>query len=498
MNRSFLKHAAIYGLATVLVQAGGFVLLPIYLSCLTPSEYGVLEIVARLAETVGILLVLGGFRQALFTFYQQSEDTRERRRVVTTAFSLVGIAGLCGVLGIWVSANWLTTWLSGYAIENTFSSGLLTLAVLGILLEPFTLLPLTLIQARSESSFYIVVVIAQFLLRVGLCILFVRILRAGVTGALAASTLTALVFGVWLTVREGAAGFAWPNFELLGSMIRFTLPLLPSGICFFILHHGDRFFLLQHVSASEVGCYALGYKLAMMVRLVSFVPLYMVWSSRMYGIAKQQDAPAVFGKTLTRLLAVYLFTGLGLCLFAPQIVFLLGGDTYAPAVPIIAPVVFACFLQVAATLMDAGFFIKHRTSLKMKITIISTIVMFLLYALLIPIYHTMGAALSTLGGFAVLAGMTYTTTQRIFAIHYEWDRLLILLALSIGAWLVGMWFPMGSWGIVSKLILLFGMVIWIWNTRLVQEEERAYLRQICARLITILRDWCWRSTAAEA
>ena len=72
-DRSFVKHAAVYGLASLLVQAGGFVLLPLYTHCLTPSDYGVLEVLGRLAETVGTCLMFGGFRQALLTFYQQSQ-----------------------------------------------------------------------------------------------------------------------------------------------------------------------------------------------------------------------------------------------------------------------------------------------------------------------------------------------------------------------------------------------------------------------------------------
>src|SRR5262245_9328956 len=96
MDRSFLKHAATYGLATLLTQAGGFVLLPLYLRCLGPSDYGALEIVGRLAETFAALLLFGGLRQALMTFYQQAPDEAARRRVVGATLALVG--GSC-VLG---------------------------------------------------------------------------------------------------------------------------------------------------------------------------------------------------------------------------------------------------------------------------------------------------------------------------------------------------------------------------------------------------------------
>src|SRR3954466_14751606 len=95
MDRTFLRHAAVYGLGTLLIHAGSLVLLPIYLRCLSPAEYGILEVVNRLAETVGTCLLFAGFKQALFTFYQQATSEIDRRRVVTGTFALVlGVGGI--------------------------------------------------------------------------------------------------------------------------------------------------------------------------------------------------------------------------------------------------------------------------------------------------------------------------------------------------------------------------------------------------------------------
>src|SRR5260370_42250668 len=112
MDRSFLKHAVFYGLATCLVQAGGFVLLPIYLRCLSPYEYGVLEVVGRLAETIGTCLLFGGFRQALVTFYQQAPDEPARRQVVRRTFGLVLASCFVGGAGALLLSPLLCTWLT--------------------------------------------------------------------------------------------------------------------------------------------------------------------------------------------------------------------------------------------------------------------------------------------------------------------------------------------------------------------------------------------------
>jgi len=479
MDRSFLRHAAVYGLATVLVQAGGFVLLPVYLRCLSAEEYGVLEVVGRLAETLAAVLLLAGFRQALFAFYQQAQGEDERRQVVSGAFLLVGLAGLAGGAAMAAFGARLGGWLAPAGA----SAWLVYLAVAGILLEPLSLLPLTLIQARVESGTYVVVVVAQFLFRVGLCILLVRFLRWGVAGALAATAATGAAFGLALSARELARGARWPGLARLRAMVAFALPMVPGALCYFVLNHGDRFFLLRHGGAAETGAYALGYKLATVVRLLSLVPLYMVWSARMYAAARGPDAAGTFGRAFTRILAAYLWVGLGLCLFTGEVLRALGGKAeYEAAAAVVAPVVLAGFFQAAATLLDAAFFVRRRTGLKLGVALAATAVILVLYAVLIPAWGATGAALATLGGFAFMAASGYVVTQRIFFVRYEWGRLAGLLALAAGLWLAGAGLPAGGWAAAAKLALLVSAPPAAWLAGLVSDDEKRFARDLARRL----------------
>jgi O-antigen/teichoic acid export membrane protein len=515
MDRSFLKHASVYGLATLLMQAGSFVLLPIYLHCFSPHDYGVLELVGRLAETVGTCLLFGGFRQALLTFYQQADGELERRRVSSSTLLLTLAAVLLGgYLAMTVAPVIVSGWSSLLdpdaaeaaakgAAAATISPDLLRLAVLSILLEPFSLIPLSLIQARLESIRYVVIVLAQFLFRLVLCIVLVRFLNWGVAGALAATVIQGVLFGLLLCLAELRRGLAWPDFRCIGRMLGFALPMLPGGLCFFILHHGDRFFLLRCSPAQlgcpvteEVGIYALGYKLAMVVAVFSVQPLYMVWSARLYAEARKPEAPVIFGRTFTRFLAAYLLVGLGLCLFTGEIIARLGPPSYARATLIVPPVVLACYFQSAASLVDAGLYVKQRTGVKLAITLATTAVMLLLYSVLIPAWGGLGAALATLGGFAFLAVSTMWITQRIFPVQYDWPRVLGCLGWVGVLWGCGELCPPGSWAIPAKLGLFLLAPLGAWWSGLIQADEKAYVRDLVGR---VWQGWRGQglSTAAE-
>ncbi len=467
MDRSFLKHAVVYGLANLMVQAAGLVLLPVYLRCLDDSEYGVLEVVGRLAETIGTCLLFGGFRQALMTFYQQAADEAGRRQVVSATYLLVLASCLLGGTAALLLGPWLGAWLTSASAGEALPAGLIRLAVLGILLEPLSLVPLVLLQARVRSLAYVLVVVGQFLVRVGLSILLVSVLDWGVAGALTATALTGALFGAALSARELARSAAWPSLAQVRALLAFAVPLLPGGLCYFTLHHGDRFFLAHWCDMAEIGRYALGYKLALAVAVFSLSPLYMVWSARMYAVARQPDGPVIFGQVFTRTVAAYLFVGLGMCLFAGEAVAVLGGERYAAAVWFVAPVVLACFCQCASSLMDAGLYVTRRTGLKLGVTVAAAAVMLGLYAVLIPAWGSKGAALATLGGFFFLALATYVVSQRVFPVVYPWPRLAGLLGLACGLWLLGQALPEGPWSLPGRVGLWLAALPLAWAAGLV-------------------------------
>lgn len=492
-DRSFLKHAAIYGLGGLLMQAGGFVLLPLYTSCLTPSDYGVLEVLGRMAETIGTILMFGGFRQALLTFYQQSQCETERRQVAATTLSLFGTTiFLGGGLALALSGP-LSELLNQFLHTSSarISPRLFRLALLAILLEPFSQAPLTLLQARVESVRFVIITLSQFVLRILLCVILVKFLHGGIAGALGSSVILGVLFGIGLCSREVLRSPGWPTLHHLRALVSFALPLVPGGLCFFLLNHGDRFFLMRYRDLHEVGTYSLGYKLAMAVGMFSLSPLYMVWSSRMYKVAEGDDAPHVFGAAITRILAVYLLVALGLSLFQDEVVLLLGGAPYAGAAAVVAPVALAYFFQAASSLMDAGLYVRRRTGLKLGITLATTTMMLLMYRLLIPSYGSMGAAYGTLIGFLFLAVCTWAVTQRVFPVRYEWTRLSSLLALTVGLWLLARLLPPGGWSIPIKAGLWLSAPFLVWALGLVSHREKEHVRALTGAAKQLFDRWTW-------
>ena len=146
---SFFRHVLLYGLSSVLMQAGGVVLVPLYTRCLSKADFGALEVVGRCAEMAATLLLIGGLRQGLVVFYRQSDTDLERERVFrTTLILLLGISLLVGT-----SLMILAGPVCGFFLPDAtmgMNAGLLRLAFLAVLLEP--LRRCRWLWSRHESS----------------------------------------------------------------------------------------------------------------------------------------------------------------------------------------------------------------------------------------------------------------------------------------------------------------------------------------------------------
>lgn len=476
--RNYLGHAAVYGLTNALMQVGGLVMFSLYARLLTPGDLGAFAVLSSLAETVSMFLLVGGFRQAFLTFYQQGESAADRQRVLTGTYALFALAALFGGVTLCLLAG--PIWrLLGIGEPAGLLSGpmLLALAFVSVLIDPFCIVPLVLLQVRLESGTYLLVSVVRLALRIVLCTTLMLALGFGVGGALLGTALVNGTFALVMAWRELRPGIVWPERQQVWEMVRFALPFLPASLCFFVLHDGDRFFLAPW-GTEQVGLYHVGYKLAQLVAPFTLVPLIAVWNNRMYDAAKSPDAPVVFGRVFTWIMAAYLFVGLGLLLFVDEALALLAQESYAPAAFFTPLVLLGCGFQALASLMDSGFYIRRRTDLKLYVTLTTTVVMLGLYATLIPRWGTVGACLATLSGFAFLALLTWLTTRRIFPVRYEPGRLLALVALLAAAWLVGRFVPVGWATSPLKGLAWLAVPALAWQLGLLSEGEKEYLRGV--------------------
>jgi O-antigen/teichoic acid export membrane protein len=470
-NRRFLTDAAIYGFGGACSQIVSVLLLPLYTGFLSPSEFGVLEIIDRVTRVINICLMTGGIAQAAMAFYLQAEDKVERERVAASVALLLLICFVVACSLTIAIAPALSGWLQ---IDDP---GLFVFGVLAFLTQLAMIIPLTLMQARLESVAYVSVCLVMSLLRVALAILFVAFWGWGLYGIYWSILITSVGFGSALTIRELRLGSVRVDWQRCKEMALFSVPFLPTGLMGFVMSTSDRFFLLTSVDIAAVGIYALGAKIAAAVGMFTTTPLFQVWTARMYTELKRPGGSEYGGRMLTHMLVAYGLGGMGICLFHQEALSLMNSSKFVGAGSIIAPLVLANGFFFMSNFMECAFYVQRRTSLKPVTALVSTSVTLALYALLIPRYGIQGAAYGTLLGCAAKVGVTYVIAQRVLHIHYDLGAIVTLLAISVICYV-----PTADWEMAPQTFLAKCGIMMAWMAAIWFGTLRRFNRGTYARL----------------
>ena len=111
------------------------------------------------------------------------------------------------------------------------------------------------------------------------------------------------------------------------------------------------------------------------------------------------------------------------------------------AAPVIPVVVFAYVLHGVFLLTSVGIGIEKKARYYPVVTAAAAATNVGANLLLIPRFGMMGAAWATVFSYAVMAGLGFTFSRRLYPIPYEWSRIIRVVAAAAGCYLLALLAP---------------------------------------------------------
>jgi O-antigen/teichoic acid export membrane protein len=466
-----VKHSGIYGLGTALSKSVGFIMIPVYTRFLTPKDYGILELL-DLALFVSTTFAAMGIYGAIFRFYAAYESEKDKKEVIATALLysstaslLVGLALICWGFPI-----------AGVLLGNTSLGPLVRIVGCTFFFSNLTEAPMAYWRAQGRTTLFVCVGLVRTLTAATSLAFFLAILKMGIRGALYANLVTNIVWGVTLSGIV-LASVPWRiSKEKLTKMLRYGLPTVAWSIAGFILTFSDRLFLRYYASLSEVGVYALGYKLAGIVSIAITAPFSMAWQWQQFELAKRQDAKAIFARVETYLLMVTTLVALGVSVLAKDMLRIMVPETFWPAAYVVPLIAASYLLFNMQYVVISGIYINHVTSRLAIVAAITAGANLALNYLLIPRFHAMGAAVATWLSYAFQLTLSFIAAQITYRVAYEYKRNAMILGSAISIYFLSRFPQLGiSASVVFNLalIMLFSGVCYL----LLGAEERQMAHQ---------------------
>ncbi len=471
-SRLLAKHSVIYGLGNFLNRAAAFLLLPIYTRFLTPTEYGIKELVG-LSTEVAAVAISSSFVSAIYRFYFEYESKKDRNEVLSTAIIAVGLIGLAGV-GV---LSLMTKTMASYILDSPSLYYYFILSFCSLWFQSLNEIGNGYLRLEKKSLKYIMLSTGKLVLMIMLNIYFVAILRIGILGifisTLLASASLSLVLIVPIIFRIGFA----VSLNKLKEMVRFGLPLIPSQLGGLVVRLSDRFFIKGFCSIGDAGIYSLSYRFGTLPSHFISAPFNQIWLPRRFEIYKEEGSEELFGRIFTYFLAFLIFAGLAVSVLTKEVIQIMADKSFWSAWQIVPIIVLADVIFSLHYHLNMGILIEKKTKYLAFINVSNGILVLLLNFILIRQYGVYGAAIVTLIAYVYKVGLTYYFSSRYYKIHFEFFRiakLILCAALLYGVCtMVAIESVYLSFVLKSGIICLFPGLLLIAGFFSAQEKRKA-------------------------
>jgi O-antigen/teichoic acid export membrane protein len=479
-------YAMLFAGLTLISKGVSFFMLPLYTRYLGPADYGVIELIENSLDVLQIVAgsrLLGG----VFRFYYKTDDQSMRRRVVSTAMLTI----YAGYAAAAVVAYLLAPQLAKYIIGDIKYTSLVHLAAGNLAVVALYFVPPVFLRATGRFTTLIGINLVRLPLQVAMNVLFLVHFHMG-PAAIFLSTLIAnvIIGGVMSAMVFREVGFSY-DMGVARDLYRYGGPLIITQFATFILTYGDRPFLRIAANLDSVGLYTMAYTFAFLLATLAQTPFDLVWEPKKFEIARRPKAErdSVYARVFVYQNVTLLTMAVAMSLFVHGVLRIMATPPFYPAANVVPILLIAIVFQAWTAAHDVGIGVSEKTKYIAIANWISAAVALIAYALLIPRLAGWGAAIATAIAYAVRYGCTYTFSQRLWPVRYNWTPVLRLVALSVVTVIVSVVVQVHSLGAAlgARLTEFVIFLVLLWWLPILSADEKRALRALPVTVLETVR-----------
>lgn len=250
------------------------------------------------------------------------------------------------------------------------------------------------------------------------------------------------------------------NKQILLNLLKYSWPLLPNAISWWLIDLGNRFIILIYLNEAYNGIYAVSARLAGIIALINSV-FILSWQD--YAISQLKNdtdlisqGSVIFKKYLTLELTAVIF----LTSISNYIVRFTTNNEYAEAANYLPLLLFSAALSAFCAFFGALYLREKNTVGVFTTTLVGGLVNIILSILLIKPIGLFGVAIGSIFGFLTTLVIRYS----IFKIRLDVFRIIAFL-LFYGLVLIVQYYR--DIFLINVFILFSGIIFFFFNYKLV-------------------------------
>lgn len=415
--KNLAKNSGLFFIANFGSKIVTFLLVRFYTELLTTEEYGTLDLI-NTTVNLAIPIVTLCITEAVLRF---SIDDIENRKKIFSLGLMVGIAG---------NAVFILTAPLLYHIDffkdNLFMLYLLTFAnTLYFVCAHFS-------RGIGKAHIFAMGGFLLTVLQVGLNILFLLGFSWGVKGYLLALIIAHIFTAAFIFYAAKLYKYIGRSFDktYLKSMLKYSLPLIPNSVFWWIMQSSDRYVITLMLSSADNGIYSVANKIPSIISTISNI-FFQAWQLSSVDEAKSKDKDKFYSE-IFNLTALVLICGSSLVMIVLQPIYkiLVEESFYMgwQCTPfLMLSMVFSCFSSFFGT----NYVAMKKTNGVFVTTLIGAVVNLSLSLIFTRFFGIRGTSLATAVGFGVTAAVRAFDTRKFAKISVKvrsfWLPLVIII-----------------------------------------------------------------------
>lgn len=426
------KNFILFGIGYYTPAIVNIILIPLYVRYISPSDYGVLALLAGFGAILTIIMEFC-VNRSIERFYIDYPPKERKEFLCSTIIAIFLYAGFLGI-----ALSLFAPRLMHIFFETNLSRYSYYL-ILQIWVSFFLVFPRAVSAVyiiKEKSVYYTLFRILDFLVLILTTILFLVILKRGLGGIIEAIFISAAIMAVFYTtllIPEIKLSF---KIEYIKRFLGYSLPLLPYKIFLILIAYVDRFYINHFFSLEDVAIYSIGSRFSMIMEVVvsSFA---IAWQPFYYNRIGKDDSDIVFGKIATGWMALIVLAAISISIFAREIVIIFTSPAYYAAYGIIPILVLGHIFLSFYFFPLASLFYLNRTKLMPLHSGIALICNILFIQLIGHHLGIVGPALSKTIAYFLMWALTQYYAFSVLDVRYEYKKLLKILASGIIVFIIG-------------------------------------------------------------
>ena len=431
-KKQLAKNTLIIFLGKVCTQLISFFLIPLYTSYLATNEYGIVDLVQTYV-TLLVPIITMELEMSIFRYLVDSRtDSKNTKKLISNNFYilrfclllfLVLYLGVCFFIDIpykWIIlADIIVCVLSGNFLQISRGLGKITDFSISCILTGLT------------------TVVSNIIL-----ICFVGLKSEGMIISMAlANGICSLYLFIRLKLYK-YIDFKLVDKKLIKDMYKYSLPLVPNGISWWIVNISDRTIISFILGAGANGLYAISNKFPTVISSLTGV-FNLSWSESAALHINSEDRDEFFTDITNTVIKLFTALGIGMIACMPFVFPIMVNKQYADAYNYIPFLVLATVFNVVICLYSQVYLAKKLSKQVATTAIIGAIINIVVNVLLIKPLGIYAAALSTTISYFVMMVYRHIDLKKYINIKIETSliiKTIIMFTISIFVYYINnMW-----------------------------------------------------------